>query len=91
MKYLCKNNCYVRNSQGVFQRFNRGDSADFDDTSMVPEHFEEADRGCIESGEGKFKSEREELIDTLKTFKVAFSPKDSMAKLRKILKEAESD
>ncbi|WP_085096931.1 hypothetical protein [Desulfovibrio gilichinskyi] len=75
----------------MFQRFNRGDSADFEENVAVVEHFEEADCGFNESGEGKIKSEREDLLDTLKNLGAAFSPKDSMPKLRKILKEAESE
>ncbi|WP_291329860.1 hypothetical protein [Desulfovibrio sp. UCD-KL4C] len=91
MKYICKKNCYARNSQGVFQRFNCGDNADFEETVAVPEHFEKKDSGSADLVKGKIRSEREELIDTLKNIGVAFSLKDSIPKLRKILKDAESE
>ncbi|SDL07641.1 hypothetical protein SAMN05660337_1997 [Maridesulfovibrio ferrireducens] len=89
MKYICKENCYARNPQGVFQRFNSGDEADFGDVMIVPAHFKKVDGGSGNSADSGIKSERDELIDKLKDLGIAFSPKDSVPKLRKLMKEAD--
>ncbi|WP_031479376.1 hypothetical protein [Maridesulfovibrio frigidus] len=95
MKYICEKNCFVRNPQGVFQRFNVGDEVEYGDGVKVSDHFKREDGGDSSNEDGSdkkgSKSEREELKGKLNKLGVTFSPKDSLPKLRTLLKEACAD